>query len=144
MFIPTTLDYDRLHSVVDSIRSGLPTSRGEGRTLAYLYLMLGEAALGNMGNTYLYVAPNENMANWVSKEFAQLLHDEYGYGTVVSTTRNVVRTSHDQRYIFVGQRNIDCHIQGISLNRAFYDVQPSNREDLMEIYIHVKPDGDIL
>lgn len=144
MLIHNAIDYDSLHSVVNDINNGIPTEDCYSRTLAYLYLMLGEVELGDASNIYLYVAPDQVTVNWAMREFVHLIMNEYGLEMVISMDDGIVQTAHNQRFIFVSAPLVATHTRGISINRAFYDVQPLDRKDLCEIYVHIVPDGDIL
>lgn len=144
MLIHNHIDCDRLHAAVIDINSGLPSDDPYSRTLAYVYLMLGEVVLGDANNTYLYVAPEQIIVTWAMREFTYLVMQEYGREAIIRMSDGIVQTTYNQRFIFVSAPQVATHTRGISINRAFYDVQPSVRKDLREIYVHIVPNGDIL
>lgn len=78
LFIPELLDVDRLHETIEKIHKGLDNChRGEGATLARLYLMLGEVELGDDGNQYLYIGENSYWAKEVAGNFLELVYEKY-------------------------------------------------------------------
>jgi hypothetical protein len=93
------LDIDRLHTVTQQIltgEAGNNVKRGDGRTTAYLYLMLGEVDGGDYGNDYMYVGYNLEKT---MQKFVEILL-EAGYPcSIEGPTINVPTT--DQSFLFV-------------------------------------------
>lgn len=73
--IPQNLDLDKLHFNHQYLVGGFPRQRGQGTTVTYLHMMLGEAELGDPNNYYVYVAHSYKFANEVEKAFRHLVAD---------------------------------------------------------------------
>lgn len=93
--ITETLDIDRLHEVIDG---GLdtPYPRGQGRTTAFVALMIGEAQLGDPGNDYLYIGENQHWTKDVAHEFARVVKEE-GFSVTIRESAPAGQVS-----VFVG------------------------------------------
>jgi hypothetical protein len=150
MIIPTTVDYDRLHAVIESINAGQPTPRRAGRTFAFMHLMVGEMHLGDFNNVYMYVAPSYNTARHTMMEFVEYAKSMYGpdvFESINQSTLTLV-TTHHQRYMFVGNRDalsLPYHMYGSKVDRAFIDVTPHDSWWLRELYVRIKAGGgDVL
>ena len=74
--LPEELDLDRLQRVVDKIHHSefYWFERGEGQTVARIYLMFGELEAGDPGSQYMYVGENSICAKWASSAFLELVH----------------------------------------------------------------------
>lgn len=74
MFLPDPdkLDLHRLQLMVERIHRGDRFHRGEGQTVARIYLMFGEVEAGDDDGRYLYVAENSLCAQWVARDFLEL------------------------------------------------------------------------
>lgn len=139
MFLPERVDLDRLHGVVDRIhRTDVEWHRGEGRTAAMIFLMFGEAELGDSGNTYVYVGENEMCAKFTARDFLDLIVEIYPEMTMHKRHLNwfptMVILPNDQRYYFMGVHTfvrLETYT-ALQPNRVFFDVSDSLQWELDE------------
>jgi hypothetical protein len=75
MIVPRYLDLDWLHSATELLLSGRYRHRREGKTVAYLMLMVGEAEVGGPQNNYLYIGETAVFTTQVATEFAKIIKD---------------------------------------------------------------------
>ena len=96
MFSFEGLDIDQLHFHVNH-RNDNMWADSPGRTTAFISLMVGEAQLGDLGNTYLYVGETYRWIKEVAHNLADVLKGE-GYS--VTMRDNPVRVS-----LYVGNKD---------------------------------------
>ena len=131
--IPTVLDVDRLHKVTEKINQGLPRDRGEGSTVAYLYLAYGEIGTGD-GARYVYVGHNAWHVQMVASSFMQLLLEHFPaeYTERAMTARRgyaptLMFLPTGQTFQFVGFEQaflVPDGFRGVEVDRLFHDVDP--------------------
>lgn len=143
LFLPSyeNLDLHRLQTVVERIHHGDRFHRGEGQTVARIYLMFGEVEVGDPDNRYLYVAENSLCAKWVSRDFLELIyrvfpemknsvdikrHPEFYPDTVVLPNGQVYR--------FVSVDWIadwaEARLRGCRFSKVFFDVSADKQYEL--------------
>lgn len=131
LYIENKHDRDWLQRNAELAQCRVPflgLSRAEGKTFSILMLMLGEAELGDPGNTYIYVGPNHHCVRVVQAEFAAMLQHDKHTITTFSNTNSLV-TIHkpgydvDQRFFFlpVGHQLYN-RVRGIHVDRVFVDL----------------------
>lgn len=142
MFIPETVDFGRLAQSTHSLLTHDPTflrTRGNGKTLAYMYLMLGEYWLGEQGNSYIYVGENQHVSRMVGASFAELLEQE---GVELGLKRNtavsaelIVLKDKNMRFMFVGVNRFceQSFYAGRRASRIFFDVTPRKQHELDQL-----------
>lgn len=130
MIVPQVVDLDWLHYSIDLIQSGRYRYRAEGKTVAYLHLMLGEYEVGDPNNTYLYVGQTTRHTEDVKQDFVNLIHRTYGERAVSSKTNNVVVTSSGQRFFFMSLASMTPQsIRGLYIDRIFFDVDDATQRE---------------
>lgn len=142
MFLPApeNLDLDRLQKVVDKIHHGGYFVRGEGQTVARIYLMFGEVESSYPGAQYLYVGENSLCAKWAARDFLTLAYRvfpemenniadgkvEWYPDTIILPNRQVYR------FITVDALVSDFHrVRGVRFDKVFFDVC-GDKQDLCD------------
>jgi hypothetical protein len=122
MIVPRNLDLDWLHTAVQLLTSGRYRHRREGKTVAYLMLMLGEAELGGLHNNYLYVGQSAMFTSRVQKEFIDIVSATLPYEDV-QHIRNKVSVNAQQYFFHPIETLVERPelIKGYSLDRIFMD-----------------------
>lgn len=130
MIVPRQLDIDWLHNAVDLLVSGRYRHRREGKTVAYMMLMVGEVELGGPQNNYLYVGETALFTSRVQKEFIDIVNK-----TVVAHVEHTrYRVSVDAQNFFF--HSIDALVQrpelvkGYSIDRIFMDIDDGTQRKL--------------
>ena len=139
--IPEVLDVDALHEITERIHRGDPLYRGEGATLARLYLMFGEVELGDPENKYLYIGDTPFWAREVAHHFLQLVYEVYP--EMIESIRvqlepewrpDMIILPNKQSYRFYSIDNIlvggGANLYGYSFDKIFFDVSPAKQEAL--------------
>ncbi|TFG95157.1 hypothetical protein E4H12_13850 [Candidatus Thorarchaeota archaeon] len=142
MFLPDPdkLDLHRLQLMVERIHRGDRFHRGEGQTVARIYLMFGEVEAGDDDGRYLYVAENSMCAKWAARDFLELTwlafpemkdlvifetHDFYP-DTIVLPNKQVYR--------FLSVNNLiagaGIHMRGYRFDTVFFDVSGEKQRQL--------------
>lgn len=130
--IPTQLDLDWLHQAVDLIRSGRYRHRREGKTVAYVMLMIGETELGGPQNTYLYIGESMMLSDRVRGEFAKQVKIVHGVDAITRHTSTLVAVR-EQRFYFFSIRSLmstPSLVQSIDIDRIFFDVDDAVQKRL--------------
>lgn len=135
MFLPAKLDERRLQSVIEKIERGGFLERGEGKTLALIYLMVAEVELGDPTNRYLYIGENEIVTRYVAHDFLTLIEEILpGYfekrgGAERAPSMIVVEK---QVFHFIsGEEFIDgCRSPKGKFNRIFVDITSVKQDQL--------------
>ena len=127
IFVPPVVDIERLHQVIEQLRSGGFRGKGEGKTFAYLHLMANEVELGDGHNNYMYVGENARLTNWVAHEFVAYVSNMFGDNTISMQTSTSACTSNGQIYQFVGADTVEKCGCGRTINRLFLDVSTDTR-----------------
>jgi hypothetical protein len=139
MSLPKDLDTDRLEVITERLIDGDWIGRGEGKTVAYLYMMRAEAELCDWGNTYLYVGENESEARRVLQAFAHLISEaEFDY---VSVPADGIEVDHARKRIlilsgvafdFIGVHQFagPDAMRGRRYDRVFFDVSTDTQLEL--------------
>ncbi|TFG95324.1 hypothetical protein E4H12_13485 [Candidatus Thorarchaeota archaeon] len=127
MFLPAKLDVRRLHDTIEKIEWGRPTSRGEGKTLAYIHLMIAEVLLGDSENRYLYVGENEILTRYVAHDFLQLfeeLRPDYFYSIERRQEAPTMILIENQVFKFISSFQFihSSRHHDRKFNRIFFDV----------------------
>ena len=68
--MPNKLNLDLLHSATELILSGSYRHQSQGKTVAYIQLMLGEVELGGRNNHYMYIGETSGAVLAARKAFA--------------------------------------------------------------------------
>lgn len=135
MFSFEGLDIDRLHFHVNH-RNDRIWAGGEGRTTAFISLMVGEAQLGDPGNVYLYVGETRKWIRKVAHNLADVLKEE---GFSITIRDNPLRVS-----LYVGDEDhlVKCFwfvtadavkradIVGATYSDIYVDLNPESEDDL--------------
>lgn len=119
------LDLARLHYAVEHL--GV-LGRGEGKTTAMLYLLLGEIQLGTRGGLYIYATENRQCLSPTARCFRELL-DEYQIDGSINQLSNssvlrITIESTNQTILFVaGELFCDPYfIKGKKIAKVFFDI----------------------
>lgn len=132
MILPRRLDLDWLHEATTLVSSGEYRHRREGKTVAYLHLLLGEATLGGPQNNYLYIGDNDMITGRVMRSFKALVEEAEPELHVDLRSYNKA-TIGEQQYFFypVGQLIKDPNkVRTLSLDRIFVDVDDATQSRL--------------
>jgi hypothetical protein len=130
MIVPRQLDIDWLHSTVELLVSGRYRHRREGKTVAYLMLMVGEIELGGHQNNYLYIGQTADFTQRVQDEFVNISK------TIVSSTPQYQRNkvSIDAQNFFFYPIDILIQrpgiVKGWTLDRIFMDIDDGTQRKL--------------
>lgn len=128
---PERLDLDRLQRNVEKIHRGESFDRGEGQTVARLYLMFGEMEAGEPRAQYLYVGENSLCANIAAQNFLELVHRVFPEmensvrGDKTEWYPGTIILPNGQVYRFVSvdylMSSLD-HFRGCKVDKIFFDV----------------------
>lgn len=130
MIVPKTLDIDWLHATVELLLSGRYRHRREGKTVAYLMLMLGEIELGGPQNVYLYIGETSSTAYDVKRELIRVVEKTTDAHVEDMQTKVWIN---EQLFLFY---SIDTLIQqpgvvkGWTLDRIFMDIDDRTQRRL--------------
>lgn len=133
MFLPPPekLDVDRLQKVIERIHRGDWFWRGEGQTVARLYLMFGEMEAGEPGAQYLYVGENSLCAKMAAQDFLTLVYPVFPEmndsvrGDHTEWYPNTIVLPNKQMYRFVSVDYLVAtldHFRGYKFDKIFFDV----------------------
>lgn len=121
-FIPKELDLDRLHKATDIIVNGGYRYRQEGKTVAYLMLMLGEAQLGDRDNKYWYIGHSRGRAKAVAEAFAELLRQEVDIEPISYVGFGRIELDYGPSFTFTSYEVHKSAACGARFNRVFMDL----------------------
>lgn len=131
--IPRKLDLDWLESSVELILSGEHRYRQQGKTVAYLMLMVGEVELGGPSNVYVYIGERTIATEKVRADFHKLITEQLGNEVITKHTQTRVDVG-DQQFHFLPVHRLISNPQlfrGLSgIDRIFFDVDDSTQEKL--------------
>ena len=97
----------------------------------YVELLVGEALLGDLTNTYLYIGEDLEAQQIAQGAFVRRVREEQQVSSVTSSVGRVV-VNETQRFLFAHKTRYHCISKGTSFNRIFVDVSdPIIREDVM-------------
>jgi hypothetical protein len=131
--IPPNIDLDRLHETIEQLEGQQYRGRQEGKTTAYLMLMVGEAELGADANTYLYIGINTFFTSRVAKTFAKLLSEEHPEMVIVRHDQRKVVVNGTQRFFFISAHEAIQNpslLRGWAIDRVFVDLDDETQYDL--------------
>ncbi len=130
MILPRNLDIDWLHEATQLVVSGRYRHRREGKTVAYLHLMLGEVMLGGPHNNYMYVGENDMITGRVMRDFKSLAET---VGSNVELRTYTKATCGAQQYFFFPITHLIAAPQKLatmSLDRIFMDIDDTTQKRL--------------
>lgn len=133
MIVPPFVDIDRLHATIEQLEKQEHRGRQEGKTVAYLMLMLGEVELGGATNTYLYVGESTFFTAQAAKSFAKLIRRELPDIPVELSTSEKVVINGTQTFLFISAPAAiqnTCRIRGLSIDRVFVDLDDATQHRL--------------
>lgn len=112
------LDIDRLHAVVDKINLRLQPKRGEGRTTAYRYLMVG-AVLVDSPTVHVYICSTYVEAREQQRLVEHILAAE---DVTVRSHPGRITSNHTQlRFMTISDM---YKLRGIDVHFIYYDIFP--------------------
>jgi hypothetical protein len=138
---PDDLDLDRLHTNIDKLRRGAGFARGEGQTVARIYMMAGEVELGDGGNQYIYIAEAYDHARMLGRDFLVLVQNIYPQFALDNENQSVRTLSptliilpNGQTYHFLSVDGLTAHegyaLRGRTFAKIFYDVSDEKEYSL--------------
>lgn len=130
MIVPKGLDIDWLHATVELLLSGRYRHRREGKTVAYLMLMLGEIELGGLQNVYLYVGETNATAMDVKHELIRVANKTCD--VQIEDMQNKVWIS-EQLFLFYSIDTLVLRpelVKGWTLDRIFMDIDDRTQRKL--------------
>lgn len=110
----------------------------------YVELLIGEALLGDVNNTYLYVGDDFEARCITLGYFVRRVKEEGQQATSVSTSTGKVVVNETQRFFFVERARMLCVAKGMTFDRIFIDV--ATRSPVMwQLVPHLAiPNGDFV
>lgn len=122
MTVPEELDADRLHKVTETLLNGGYRYRKQGKTVAYLELMVGDLLLGDYDNTYLYIANSMERAEEVCSAMRALIVTTFGDSAIRHYSRRQIECEHGAKFYFGSVDFTHSLLCGLRLDRAFVDL----------------------
>lgn len=146
------INLDQLHRNIELIAAKCPHlhQRQRGITTAYLYLLLGEAWLGDHENSYLYIGESRLSTERMCRDFLELIqeHIDEVDGKITHFTTNAL--SVDSRHFqFVPAKAVHS-INSTTFHRIFLDLSEETRESvitnevLASLCASLHPNGDFV
>jgi hypothetical protein len=115
-------DFDRLNRCVERIQQRFPADRCEGRSFAYMYLVLGEVEVSN-NSSLLYVAPTSSAAYNARGMFERLIVGTLGAPAIeMSGKHDMIVNGNRIMFVSIHKFVDDRVLRGFKLDRVFYDV----------------------
>lgn len=133
MIFPRNVDLDRLHAAVELITSDRYRHHREGKTAAYVSLMVGEVELGGQHNNYLYIGSDGFFTSRVLREFKRVVLEMVPEARITSWTHDKIVVNETQQFFFRSVHDLIKNpslVSGWSLDRIFVDIDTVTQQRL--------------
>jgi hypothetical protein len=129
------LDVDHLHHTLEQIYAGADTVAGDGRTTAYMHMLLGEVWLADAGSCFVYVAETPQAARNAMLRFLVYISNEPTVQVRYHTTQQIILDPSRLSFFFV---DVEYFVRrfaflGTSVSKVFIDIPHTTSSTYAEV-----------